>query len=183
MRSAGVQMRGCLTPQSHRDSWHNKCYNPFCGWLCRIGAWSIIASRTLSKGSVLFLLMTSSFRLRYAPVVRVDEARIDLPGATKNYVPSRVVAEVNPVLHFEATTIDVQDTGAGYLAASYTPIDLDTNFTIIIPGNFNGFLSFVPCVSWIENSVLKRYRLTNVPVGVVPRTVSRSVGRRRDGRD
>ena len=113
--------------------------------------------------------MPDFFRLQYAPVNRIDVARADVPFPRATYRATNSINLVNPTIALDAVDIEVQPTGAGYIAVSYTLNDLDTPFVIRQKPNFAGQTSFIPCVSWIaEDGTISRYALANETLGEVP---------------
>jgi len=111
--------------------------------------------------------MPDFFRINYAPVVRVDEPTPAVLYPRNTYRRARGIAALNPTISLAAVDIEVQPTGAGYMAVNYTLDDLAVPFTIRQKPNFAGQTSFIPCISWIDDDgTLSRYALANDTIGV-----------------
>jgi len=111
--------------------------------------------------------MPDFFRINYAPVVRVDEPTPAVLYPRNTYRRARGIAALNPTISLAAVDIEVQPTGAGYMAVNYTLDDLAVPFTIRQKPNFAGQTSFVPCISWIgPDGSISRYALANETLGV-----------------
>lgn len=111
--------------------------------------------------------MPDFFRINYAPVVRVDEPTPAVLYPRNTYRRARGITALNPTISLAAVDIEVQPTGAGYMAVNYTLDDLAVPFTIRQKPNFVGQTSFVPCISWIAaDGTLSRYALANETLGV-----------------